>query len=533
MNSKGSAWILAVAGLAGACSMTLELSAVRLVAPWFGTSSVVWTHVIGVVLLALSAGYWLGARLSRGGNPERTLGIALLLAAGATAWLPALSHPVASWFRPVSVALDEAAELLRWGSLASALVLFLPPTLLLGCAPPLATEILQRRSERSAGDSGGRVLALSTLGSIAGTFSTTYVVLPTLGLTRTYLGVGVLLALTGIWSLTQGSRSPNKALGFLLLPLLAALFASRSRDPAAPEGWGIVDRAESAYQSIRIVETTEPGAPLRRLQVNEGLDSFQSVWQPKPGLLPDGYYYNLFVLPVWWSAPDGPWRVFVAGLGAGTTWRVLEGAMPGHVQLVGTGAEIDPEVVALGRKWFDLPEADPDRRILSGWDARAALAIQVEEFEEIVLDAYANQMEIPAHLCTREFFDEIESHLAPAGWLAVNIGGFGLADPVVESVAGTVATAFGRRVLAVRVPFSRNFILLARRDSEPPAPGSEAWFVGNQDQRTRLSALALEGTWRWFDTNGGGRILTDDENAIDALQWESVRRGRKSWISGP
>lgn len=532
MTSKGSAWILAVAGLAGACSMTLELSAVRLVAPWFGTSSVVWTHVIGVVLLALSLGYWLGARLSRGVNPERALGIALLLAAGATAWLPALAHPVASWFRPASIALDEAAELLRWGSLASALVLFLPPTLLLGCAAPLATEILQRRSDRSAGDSGGRVLALSTLGSIVGTFSTTYLVLPTLGLTRTYLGVGVLLALTGIWSLTKGGRSHGKALGLLLLPLLAALLGSRSRDPAAPEGWRIVDRAESAYQSIRIV-STESGALLRHLQINEGLDSFQSVWQPKPGLLPDGYYYNLFVLPVWWSNPKGPWRVFVAGLGAGTTWRVLEGAMPGHVRLVGTGAEIDPEVVALGRRWFDLPGSDPDRRVLSGWDARAALSNQVEPFEEIVLDAYANQMEIPAHLCTLEFFDEVESHLAPAGWLAVNIGGFGLADPVVESVAGTVASAFGQRVLAVRVPFSRNCILFARRGSEAPAPGSEAWFVGDEDQRARLSALALEGTWRWFDANGVGRNLTDDENAIDALQWESIRRGRESWISGP
>jgi len=533
MTSKGSAWILAVAGLAGACSMTLELSAVRLVAPWFGTSSVVWTHVIGVVLLALSLGYWLGARLSRGANPERTLGIALLLAAGATAWLPALTHPVASWFRPTSVALDEAAELLRWGSLASALVLFLPPTLLLGCAPPLATEILQRSSERSAGDSGGRVLALSTLGSIAGTFSTTYLVLPTLGLTRTYLGVGVLLALTGIWSLTRGSGPRKSALGMLILPLLAALPGSRFRDPEAPEGWRIVDKAESAYQSIRVVEGTESGVTLRRMQVNEGLDSFQSVWQPEPGLLPDGYYYNLFVLPVWWSNPNRPWRVFVAGLGAGTTWRVLEGAIPGRVRLVGTGAEIDPEVVALGMRWFDLPAADPDRRVFSGWDARAALANQIEPFEEIVLDAYANQMEIPAHLCTVEFFDEVESHLVPDGWLAVNIGGFGLSDPVVESVAGTVASSFRQRVLAVRVPFSRNCILFARRGSEAPSPGSEDWFFGDEVQRKRLSALTLAGTWRWFEEGGPLPILTDDENAIDALQWESIRRGKQSWISAP
>ena len=98
MSVRGSAWILAVAGLAGACSMILELSAVRLIAPWFGTSSAVWTHVIGVVLLGLSTGYLFGARLSRGKSPMRALGLCLLAAAAATGWTPALTAPVASWW---------------------------------------------------------------------------------------------------------------------------------------------------------------------------------------------------------------------------------------------------------------------------------------------------------------------------------------------------------------------------------------------------------------------------------------------------
>jgi hypothetical protein len=266
--------------------------------------------------------------------------------------------------------------------------------------------------------------------------------------------------------------------------------------------------------------------------VNEGLDSFQSVWQAQPGLLPDGYYYNLFVLPAWWSKKAGDWRVFVAGLGAGTAWCVLEGAMPEGVRLIGTGAEIDPEVVALGERRFDLPRLQPDRRVLSGWDARAALANQTEPFEEIILDAYAIQMEIPAHLCTAEFLAEAEAHLVPGGWLAVNIGGFGLSDPVVESVAGTIAQTFGQRVLAVRVPFSRNCVLFARKDAEAPTPASDGWLAGDPIQRARLSAMAIEGGWRWFE--GASRpMLTDDRNAIDALQWESIRRGRESWISRP
>ena len=532
MTSKGTAWVLAVAGLAGALSMTLELSAVRLVAPWFGTSSVVWTHVIGVVLLALSTGYLLGARLSRGRDPERALGVALLLAAGASAWLPAISHPVASWFHPAAIALDEAADLLRWGSLASALVLFLPPTLLLGCVSPLATEILQRGSERSAGDAGGRILAVSTIGSIAGTFATTYLVLPRFGLTRTYVAVGVLLVLAGLWCLARSRRARLGALHLLVLPALAAAFASGAREPAVPEGWKLLDRAESAYQSIRVVESGEGTPTTRRLQVNEGLDSFQSVWQPQAGLLPDGYYYNLFALPPAWAPEQPTWRVFVAGLGAGTAWRVLEGTVPERVRLIASGAEIDPVVVDLGRRWFDLPADREDRRAFSGWDARAALANQTESFDQIVLDAYANQMEIPAHLCTVEFFEEVESHLATGGWLAVNIGGFGLSDPVVEAVASTAARAFSQRVLVVRVPFSRNCVLFARNAAEPPEPGSDAWFAGDEAQRARLSAMAIPGASRWFEA-AAEAVLTDDRNAIDALQWRSIRRGKESWLSAP
>jgi spermidine synthase len=532
MSARGSAWILAVAGLAGACSMTLELSAVRLVAPWFGTSSAVWTNVIGVVLLALSTGYLLGARLSRGTRPERSLGWCLLLAAAATAWLPAAAGPVANWFRPSEVALDEAADLLQWGSLACALALFLPATLLLGCVPPLATEILQRSQARSAGDAGGRVLAVSTLGSIAGTFATTYLVLPGLGLTRTYVGAGALLVGIGFLALSRGSRTLGVAPLLLALPVLGAVAGSRLRAPDASTGWPLLDSAESAYQTLRVVEGEDGGRRMRRLQVNEGFDSFQSVWQENTGFLPDDYYYNLFALPPWWSEHAGVWRVFVLGLGAGTTWRVLEGALPRGMELKAAGAEIDPAVVALGERWFDLPRGDPARRVLSGWDARSALRLRTEACDEIVLDAYANQMEIPAHLCSREFFAEVREHLAPGGWLCINVGGFGLSDPVVEAVARTAADGFGRRLLALRVPFSRNCVLFVRAGADPPVPGGKGWYSDDDAVDARLSALAIEGAWRWFEP-GSAPLLTDDENPIERLQRDSIRRGRSLWLSAP
>ena len=170
--------LLAVVGLAGTGTMTVELAAVRLLAPWFGASSGVWTNVIGVVLLALALGYLVGARLSRGSHPWRALGVALLLGASLTAWLPWAAGPVARLFMPSGVALDQAADLFVWGSLAASLVLFLPSALVLGAAGPLAVELLVRETRMHAGDAGGRVLAVSTLGSLVGTFGTTHVFLP-------------------------------------------------------------------------------------------------------------------------------------------------------------------------------------------------------------------------------------------------------------------------------------------------------------------------------------------------------------------
>jgi hypothetical protein len=140
--------------------MAVELAAVRLLAPWFGTSSAVWTNVIGVVLLALSVGYMAGARFSASARPARVLAWVLALAAVCAALLPVSSGPIARCFLPSGLALDEAGQLVDLGSLAAAACLFLPPAALLGCVAPLCCEILERRQHSSAGRAGGAVLCV-------------------------------------------------------------------------------------------------------------------------------------------------------------------------------------------------------------------------------------------------------------------------------------------------------------------------------------------------------------------------------------
>ena len=528
----GLAGLFAWVALAGACTMTVELSAVRLVAPWFGASAVVWTNVIGVILLALALGYLVGARWASGPSPGRALARVLFGAALFTAWLPALAGPVCGWFMPAGLGLDQAAALFLWGSLAATLVLFLVPAVCLGCVGPLAVEWVARRTGAHAGTAGGQILCASTLGSLAGTFATTHLFLPGLGVTWTLICAGIVLAVGALWMSWTGEGAPRAPLAMLALGVGAAGLFSRVVHPPLPAGLTQLDRAESAYQSLRVVREDRGGRELRRLQVNEGLDSFQSVWVPEPGLVGEGFYYDYFALPAWWSdaGPGARWRACVLGLGSGTTYRVLEGASPPGLELELIGIEIDPVAVELGQRWFDLPAEDPSRVVIAGRDARAVLRTLPAGFDLAVLDAYAHQVEIPAHLSSVEFLGEVRHKLSSGGWLAINVGGFGFEDPVVSAVATTAAAAFERPVLVLRVPSARNFIVFARRDADPLRPGDPG-FRPSGELGARLGPAELESGWRWIEPGAGSRVLTDDRNPLDRFQRQSLQR-ESAWNGG-
>lgn len=523
-SGRGSAGLLLLVALAGGGTMVVELAAVRLLAPWFGASAAVWTNVIGVVLLALALGYLLGARLAAGPRPERSLGVSLLASAGWVAWLPSLAGPLAGLFLPEGVPLERVAPLLVWGSLAASMLLFGPAALALGCVGPLAVELVQQRGRLHAGTAGGRVLGASTLGSLAGTFGTTHLLVPSLGLTATFGLAAAVLALLGLWVLLaeRGAR----ALAALTLVSAGALLGPGYRSPEPAEGMRLLEARQSPYQSLRVIESGEGPDRLRQLQVNEGLDSFQSVWTPERGLLPAGYYYNQFALPAAWDAvPGSTWRVLVLGLGAGTAIRVLEGSLPEGVGLEVVGVEVDPVVVELARRWMDLAPDSPTRIILAGLDARTALHALVEggeRFDQVVLDTYANQMEIPPHLATRELFELSRGALRPRGWLSINVGGFGPEDPVVRAVAGTAAAAFGQEGTLLRVPFSRNWAVHLREGAPAPVPGDELWDRARGPARVLLGALELPGASRRVLPAARMPLLTDDRSPLEALQRRSI-----------
>lgn len=531
--------LLLVTFLAGGGTLVMELSAVRVLAPWFGASSGVWTNVIGVVLLALAVGYALGAQLAATRRARGAMIVVLVLGGLLSAATPYFAHRVCGHYLPSNLNLQDAASLFGWGSLAATLILFGPAALALGCVGPLAVELAQRRRGGHAGTAGGRVLCASTLGSLGGTFLTTHVLLPQFGVQRTLLGVGCVLLLCAALLTRWGPRG-RLALVLLAPGTFGMLAIETPLRPATAEGVEVLAERESAYQWVRVVESADPtGKTMRQLQVNEGLDSFQSVWQEEPGLLGEGYYYDLFALPAFWSMAEGfersTWRTWVVGLGAGTVVRVLEGAHPEGVEPWVGGAEIDPVVVELGQRFCGLPAGkEAEGRVAAGVDGRLSLRCLPREdpMDLVVLDAYAAQIDIPLHLSSLEFFLEVHRVLDRGGWVAINVSCFGFEDPVLEALGCTLATAFGERVLALRVPRGRNIVLLARRDAEPPEPRGVGWAFEGEVGEALLPPLSIPGASRWFRP-GEGRVLTDDLNPMEILQRESLALGRSLKVPRP
>jgi len=537
----GAAALLAAVALSGCALMSIELAAVRLVAPWFGTSLAVWTNVLGAVLLGLSLGYLLGARwcARRALVPERhpagplaaVLGAAALWAAA----LPASAAALCTALVPSGMVLDRAAALLGWGSLAAALCLFTPAALLMGCVQPLAADGLARAAQsRGAGRASGLALGLSTLGSLIGTFATSYVLIPRAGLLRTHQLCALLLALGALCALAvaRAHGAPRaRALGsalVLALGLTASALLPRAQ-PRLPDGQRLLAQRETPYQLARVVEDEASG--WRYLRVNEGVDSFQSIWKPGSGLLGEGHYYDAFALPLWWSGLRGRCELLLLGAGAGTALRVLQGARPSGLELAWVGLELDPGVLQLGRELMQTAPDEPGRELRGGLDARAALAALPGPFDYALLDTYANQVEIPPHLATLEFFGELRARLRHGGFLAINVGAFGCDDPLLVFLARTLAEAFDGPVLALRVPAARNCMLYARAGVPPPQPGDAGWRPAGSVPEQLLPPLELPGSWRWFAPpseaeRGAALVASDDHNPIEALQRASLELGR-------
>jgi spermidine synthase len=473
----------------GAASLGSEIAAARLLAPYFGDSTIIWANTIGVVLVALSIGYWIGGRVADIHATPGGLHRLVLVAAALLAVVPFVSGP----FLGLAVdALDSVEAGAFTGSLLAVLILVAVPVLVLGMVSPYAIRLSLRQID-DAGRTSGRLYAISTLGSLAGTFLSALLLIPLVGTRRTFLAFALALAILGALGVARARWAvvPAVIAGALALPVGIV--------KAETDLGRVVDDADTEYQYARVVES--PGGE-RRLELNEG-QAIHSLIRPG-SYLTDGYWDDMIVLPAAARGGRAPRSIAILGNAGGTVARAVGHYWP---RTLIDGVEIDGEVSELGRRWFDMR---PPRLRTHTEDARPFLRRTDERYDAILVDAY-RQPYIPFYLCTREFFELVRDRLRPGGRVIINVGHPEDSDALEKVLTATMREAFAS---VVRVPAEvTNTILVGGDASLTPASlaPAVARLPDELRPRARLDADVAAPGLR------GGSVYTDDKAPVEWL----------------
>jgi spermidine synthase len=475
----------------GTASLGAEIAAARLMAPFFGASTIVWANTIGVVLVALSAGYWLGGRLGDRYPHLRGLCLTVLAAAALLAVVPFAARP---FFEVSTDALEEISAGAFVGSLVGVLFLIAIPVVLLGTASPWAIRLAVPDVEHS-GRTAGRLYALSTVGSLLGTMLAALALIPFVGTQRTFLIFAVALALVAAAGL--GWR-------YLAVPAaLAAVIAVPVGTVKATDGEEVLFEGETEEQYIRVVEQEDGDVAL---ELNEG-QATHSLYRPGSYLTGD-VWDGYLVLP-FAGRDEPPRRLAILGNAAGTTARAYGHYFP---ETEVDGVEIDAKLTELGERYFEL---ENPRLEVFHEDARPWLEDSNGGYDVIMVDAY-RQPYIPFYLATREFFELARDRLAPGGVVIVNAGHPEGNDDLETVLGRTLADVFPT---VIRDPIEdTNTLLLA---SDGPASGDRlAAAVPSLPEDLRVIAARESG--RIEQRLAGGEVYTDDRAPVEWLIDRSI-----------
>lgn len=484
-----------VAFVVGASSLGTEISAARLLAPYFGDSTLIWANTIATVLVALSAGYWVGGRAADRDPTLRGLCRLVMIAAALMAAVPFVAGP---FLRTAVNALDTIEAGAFVGSLIAVLVLIAVPVLILGMASPYAVRLSVSDLD-AAGTVTGRLYAISTLGSLTGTFLSALVLIPFLGTRRTFLVFALSLAAVAVVGLARrAALAPAACLLLIALPV--------GTIKAAPQGSRVLEEAETEYGYVQVVERPT-GA--RWMELNEG-QAIHSILPADRSYLTGDYWDEPLVLPfAGRSGTDPPRKLAILGNAGGTIARAYGHYFP---QTRVDAVEIDGKLTELGRKWFDL--RGPNLHTYTD-DARPFLRESDGGYDVILVDAY-RQPYIPFYLTTREFFALCAQRLAPGGMVIVNVGHPEDSDKLEQVLGRTLETAFAH---VERDPSEPTNTMLIASD-RPVSPA--ALRAAGPALPPQLRPLAAQTAGRLAPRLPGGDVYTDDKAPVEWLIDSSI-----------
>jgi len=491
--------------VAGMSTLAVEFTASRLLQTVYGTSNIVWANVIGLVLLSLTGGYFIGGRLADR-RPDAFLFYALVSVAG---------FCVIFFLLLTSVVLRGAAGALAAlnvgvvaGSLLLVVLALVVPVTLLGFLSPFAVR-LAVRDVAEAGRVSGRIYAVSTLGSLLGTYLPVLVVIPLAGSRRTAVIFGVVLLAVGLLGVWRARRPAPLAL--LALPLLLVPVVALGLRGGIKAYDGQLYETESAYNYIQVLRQDD----CNYLLLNEG-QAYHSFYCDDGRVPAVSVWSVMLAAPYFTADAQPPQRVAVVGLAAGTIPKQLTRVF-GPIAI--DGIELDPAVVEVGRQYFALDEANV--RAIIG-DGRYALAGLSGPYDLITVDAYKVPY-IPWHLTTRDFFAEAAARLSETGVLAINVGGAPGDRRLIDGIAATLLTVFPS-VHAIDVPGTLNTILVATRQPTTADALAANLAALSPDTDPLLRDALRTAAANLAPIGAGGVVLTDDRAPVETISDSIVIR---------
>ena len=497
---RGSNRYLYVTAFAGGMvSLAVELAASSLLRPHFGTANLVWAAIIGLILLYLTAGYFLGGRWAdRSPHPTTLYGI-VAWAAFLVGIVPFAAHPVLALASSGFAGFDIA---LIGGSFIAVLVLFSLPVTLLGCISPFIIR-LAMKDVSSAGETAGRIYAISTAGSFLGTFLPDLLLVPTIGTRNTFILLSFFLLVVALVGFMR--VAPRHLPRYLWMPVVIALLAILLRGQPVKAAANVIYETESGYNYIQVVENDDG---CRSLLLNEG-QGIHSIYCPDQLRTPGPWDY--FLIAPYFNpppyTPDQVESVALIGLAAGTMARQYT-EVYGPIPI--DGVEIDPQIVRVGQEYFAMDQPNLDVIVADG---RYYLAHSDRRYTVVGVDAYRLPY-IPPHLATVGFFRQVRDHLTPDGVVAINVGHTPEDYRLVEAMVATLLEVFPSTHV-IDVPYSLNAIVVATM--QPTQPDNLLANLPGLEGDAFLHPTASQAVANLRPTQPSNVIFTDDRAAIELM----------------
>lgn len=500
----------------GMSVMAVELGASRLLAPYFSSSQIVWTIIIGTIMIAMALGNIYGGRKADKDPDPGKLYMRILVAAVWIALIPVLGKYVILLISGALI-LAVNSNFLVIAAFASCMIVFVFPLFLLGTVTPS----LAKYTTQSLDDNGriiGTLGAFNTVGSIIGTFLPTFVTIPAVGTAITFLiFAGILIVLSIAYFISAGAiKKKDKNLAKIIAGVLIFVLSCVLGHNSSFAFWesNLTYEGESVYNYLQVKENDR--SVILSTNVLFGVQSILI----KDGALTGMYYDYALAAPYMCGIKEKELAgenmdILILGMGSGTYATQLSNYFDNiNVE----GVEIDDKITDLAHRYFQLP----DETKVTTYDGRAYLAAIEKKYDVIMVDAYQD-ITIPFQMSSVEFFTMVKEHLKENGVMVVNMNMYSdeldSSDATINTyLADTISSVF-ENVKIVDVVGSTNKELFAT---------SNSYFAETLDQnialedRETLKEMMNKVSDTLSEYSAGNNIMTDDKAPVELLGMRQI-----------